>query len=266
MIFELKNKMPRNSPFLRSEDVLTSTIFGNLRYFNKQRILIDFLCESIDLSNNKLKLSSNNIFEVKFWEKHYNDKSRRYNETDITLENNHFILIIECKYHSPIDEEYEITRDHKIYYSNQLIRYSKILLDKKYSNLIKIMIFLTDDKTIPKEILIKSKGNIGKNVHLYWLSWSKLYLSLMKQNKKELSLNELLLYNDLVELMIKRNMITFTKFTIGNISCNYNYIKQYKYVKEYYDIDWHYKRCYNYIKGKTNNNWRYKNERNIKTN
>jgi hypothetical protein len=241
MIFELKNKIPRNSSFLRSEDVLTSTIFGNLRYFNNQNILVGFLSESIDLEKNKLELTNEDKFEIKFWEKYYNDKTRRYNETDLTLENKNTIIIIECKYHSPLDEEYKMINNNEADYSNQLIRYSKILLDKEYDELRKIVIFLTEDKVMPKEMLLKSRDGIDKSIELYWLSWNKLYLILLKQEKEILSQNELLLYNDLLAFLCKRNIITFGGFIIDTISCNYHYRKQYKYINLPYNSKWHYR-------------------------
>jgi hypothetical protein len=246
MLFELKNKMPRNSPFLWWEDVLTSTIFGNLRYFSDQNILIDFLIESIDINKRKLDLERRLKFEINFWEKHFNDDSRRYNETDLTLENDNYIIIIECKYRSPLSGE------------DQLIRYSKILLDKKYTDKNKIVIFLTEDKNMPEEILIKSKKDIENCVDLYWLSWNKLYLALKKQNINKLLPNELLLYNDLIAFLVKRNLITFEKFIIENISCNFHYRKKYRYIDKNLEFQWYYKKYYNYNNTKAKLIWRYK--------
>jgi hypothetical protein len=257
MIFELKNKIPRNSSFLRSVDVLTSTVFGNLRYFKDQTILIKFLNESINLSRNKLMLPNSINFEIKFWEKYYNDSSRRYNETDLTLIGDNNIIIIECKYHSPLSEECETENN----YSNQLIRYSKILDEKAYENMNKFIIFLTNDKIMPREILLRSSNGIERNIGLFWLSWSKLFSTLMEYDSNKLSSNELLLYNDLLSFLNKRNIISFRNFIISDIVCNYHYRKQYQYINSSCKNQWHYKRCYYYITKKQNLNWRYlKNE------
>jgi hypothetical protein len=255
----LKNKKFRNYDSFRwSEDVLTSTIFGNLRYFRNQNILIDFLNESVDLKKNKLNLGGKIKFEINFWEKHYNDKYRRYNETDLTISNNNYNIIIECKYRAQLSEENIKTKGNEIDYSNQLIRYSKILLDKKYINKTKIVIFLTDDPIIPKEILIKSKNGIKNCIGLYWLSWNKLYLTLMKQNVNRLLPSELLLYNDFVAFLVKRNLITFEKFVIENTVCNYHYRKQYRYVNKNFELQWNYKKYYNYVNVETKLIWRYR--------
>jgi len=256
MIFELKNKIPRNSSFLRGEDVLTSITFGNLRYFSNQNILIDFLNESIDLNKNKLYLKKNQLYNIHFWEKHYNDNSRRYNETDLLLENKETVIIIECKYHSPLSEEYETYEDKIINYSNQLIRYSKIFSDEKYNELNKNLIYLTEDKTIPKDILIKTKSKIDTNIFLYWLSWNKLYLALIKQ-ENIIPQNEKLLFNDLLAFLTKRRMITFRGFANSKVICKFHYRKQYKYINWKPNVIWQYKKCYKYINNEIKHSWRY---------
>jgi hypothetical protein len=243
MIFELKNKIPRN--YLHSEDVLTGTVFGNIRYFSKQDILLNFLNESVDLNKNKLKLKTNELLKIFFWEKCYNtsDSIRKYNEPDLFLENDNYAIIIECKYHSPLSEEYEIVDEQGTDYSNQLIRYSKILLDKKYENRIKIVIFLTDHKSIPSEILVKSRKDIAPTIDLYWLSWNKLYLALMNQNTNNLPPNELLLYKELVAFLERRDMVTFNKFIIDDVIIdNFYYRKQYRYVNKKIIFTWRYKK------------------------
>jgi hypothetical protein len=220
--------------------------------FLNESILIDSLKESVDLYKNNLKLSNNNRFTINFWE-HYKDPSKRYNEPDLTLVNDNYAIIIECKYHSPLGEKYTETD-----YSNQLIRYSNILLAEDFANLKKIIIYLTHEKTMPKDILLKSREEIDKNIELYWLSWNKLYLALMKQDKTKLPENELLLYNDLIAFLYKRNIITFCGLKIDNVIYNFHYRKQYKYVNINYNNEWHYKKYYSYITGKKRITWRYK--------
>jgi len=259
MIYELKNKISRNSSFLHREDVLTGIIFGNLRYFRNQNILIKFLNESIDLDNNAPKLLNCENFEIRFWEKHYNDILRRYNETDLTLRNDNYIIIIECKYHSPLTEEYQNAKIHKNNeYSNQLIRYSKILNDRKYDNLQKIIIYLTLDKSLPRDILTKSRKAIDSNIGLYWLSWSKLYFSLMEQNINDFLPNELLLYNDLTEFLYKRDLITFGRIIIDNVPYNFHYIKQFKFTGIGNIYYFNYKKYYKYADKTSKLEWRYK--------
>jgi hypothetical protein len=260
VVFELKNKIRGNSSYLNSEDVLTGVVFGNLRYFKNRDILINFLNEATDINKKKLRLPDNIKLNVNFWEKHFNDETRKYNETDITLSNEKYMIIIECKYHSQLGEEYEIEEGRVKNYSNQLIRYSKILLDEKYKETEKIVIYLTMDKSIPKDILIKSRNDIDKNIKLYWLSWNKLYLTFSKYNINNLDENEITLFNDLNDFLAKRDLITFGKFITEKISCNYQYKKLYRYAKTNYILNWRYNRPYKYIDNKIVLTWRYKNE------
>jgi len=263
VIFELRNKISGNSSYLNSEDVLTGIIFGNLRYFKNQDILINFLNESIlikaDSSDKKvenLKLLNNIKLDINFWEGSFNDG--RYNIPDITLSNEKYMIIIECKYHSQLGEEYEVEEDKIKNYSNQLIKYSKILLEEEYKNKEKIVIYLTNDRSVPRDILIKSREGIDNNIKLYWLSWNKLYLALNRYDTKNLGENEITLFNDLREFLIKRNLITFEKFIVENISCNYHYKKNYGYVRQKCILNWSYNHYYKYNDEKIILNWRYK--------
>jgi hypothetical protein len=256
MLFELKNKMPRNSQFLRSEDVLTSTIFGNLRYFSNPNILINFLNKSLDINNNNLELENNQFFKICFWKKHFNDNERKYNETDLFLLNNNYEIIIECKYHSPLSEESEIIDDKEVYYSNQLIRYSKIIENSVKK---KIVIFLTDDPIMPIEIIKKTLTvpHISNKIKIYWLSWSKLYLSLNEYKSDIISENEKILLNDLIEFLEKRKLISFigfTKYDCPNISF---YKRKYDFQKINILFAWKYKTSFHYNNEKVRFNWRY---------
>ena len=104
MIYELRNKVPQNSTFLRSEDVLTSTIFGNLRYFSNNDILNNFLNKSVDINNKPLSLK-NELYIYKFWEKYLTKDLCKINEPDLILLNDRSIIMIECKYFSFLSEE-----------------------------------------------------------------------------------------------------------------------------------------------------------------
>jgi len=168
MIYELRNKIPQNATFLRSEDVLTSTIFGNLRYFSNNDILNTFLSKSIDIHNKPLSLK-NEKYLFKFWEKYLTKGFCKINEPDLILLNEKSVIIIECKYFSFLSEESDL--DNKDVYDNQLLRYSDII-NEYYSNRAnKIIIFLTSDKVKPIEIMENTLKKLTQNIQLYWLSY-----------------------------------------------------------------------------------------------
>jgi len=240
MIYELRGKIPKNSSFIYSEDVLTGLIFGNLRYFSNQTLLINFLNEAKTLDNNYANISIENKFQINFWEKYRSKSSNSYNEPDLVLQNEDIIIIIECKYFSILDEQ-EDEQNNKLVYKNQLIRYSKII-DEYYENKKnKMLIYLTNDKIKPEEILKNTINNINKNIILYWLSWDKLYKSMLKHNDNT-SNNEKILFDDLMELLIKRRLLFFNGFNIQKVLYNKFYHKEYMSEINIIKNKWRYKK------------------------
>jgi hypothetical protein len=238
MIYELRSKIPQNSNFLYSEDVLTGTIFGNLRYFSDQDLLVRFLNEATSIDNKKLNIPINNVFQVNFWEKYRSKASNAYNEPDLILLNKDCVIIIECKYFSILDEQYEESENKPIY-KNQLIRYSTII-DEYYSDKKdKIIIFLTNDKAKPILILENTIKNINKDINLYWLSWDKLYKCMINSNKEN-KLNEELLFNDILEFLLKRRLVYFNGFNVE--ICDYDnfYYRNYIFNLFIPKINWRY--------------------------
>jgi hypothetical protein len=230
MIYELRNKIPRNSSFLTSEDVLTSTIFGNLRYFSNQNLLINFLNQATDIDGGKLDINNDNIFNLNFWEKYSLNNNHKYNEPDLYLNNDDYDIIIECKYYSFLSEETVISKDNSMEYSNQLIRYSKII---ERSNKRKIIIYLTNDIEIPNKIICDSLKKINKNINLYWLSWSMLYQVMHKFVNTSFSYGEQQLFNDLFSFLKKRNLTVFCGFKFKKIEFYWKYCKEYNYITIY---------------------------------
>ena len=285
MVYELKNKIPQNSSFLNSEDVLTGTIFGSLRYFRNQNLLINFLNESIDINGNRLKINGDSHFEILFWEKYPSfEKSNSYNEPDLVLYNNNEVVIIECKYFSILDEETLMEDDGRKNYKNQLIRYASII-DEYYKNRTKKnVVFLTNDKSIPLDIMnntIKHKDIKYEGINFYWLSWKYLY-SVIQLNYSFYSSDNILLLSDLLNFLKKRHLYFFNGFNIEKTKYNRFYRKNYNFEIKNYLFNWKYvpklniyfskintieknffqfyERHYFSKVNKYNFNWRYENE------
>jgi hypothetical protein len=234
MIFYLKKKFPHGDlSYEVSEDVLTGTVFGHLRYFSSQKLLVDFLNEAVDLSGKKLLLSTGGYFEIEFWERYTSGRD----EPDLILRNNQYDIIVECKYKSGLGEQgSESEKD----YTNQLIRYSELIKDSLNE---KILIFLTNDDSMPKVNLKKTENKLDKNIKLYWLSWGRLYYCMKKEeeNEKKYLKHEKLLFADLLGYLEKRNFIAFCGIRKSSAV----------------DFIWHYRRKYfgNY---NTHFSWRYR--------
>ncbi|MCL2805064.1 MAG: hypothetical protein FWD26_03895 [Treponema sp.] len=241
MIFELRNKIPQNSSFIYSEDVLTGTIFGNLRYFKNQHLLIHFLNEAVDLQGSKLLLNKDFLYEILFWKKYrssYDNDS--YNEPDLVLHNKNDAIIIECKYFSSLSED-TIEVDGKEEYRNQLIRYASVINDYYFNKEHKAIVFLTNEKTMPKDILKETKIHLDKkykNIKLYWLSWNSLY-TVIQNNYSDISADNKILLSDLTEFLIKRKLYNFDGFNVKKIKYDRFYKKDYFIISKHL-FEWRY--------------------------
>jgi hypothetical protein len=241
MIYELRNKVPQASSFVYSEDVLTGTIFGNLRYFSTQELLIDFLNQSNNLDNTYLALNKNNTYSIYFWEKYYNSNNNKINEPDLVLLNNENIIIIECKYFSFLNEEGDIVNGREKY-NNQLLRYSSIIEDYYGTKKNKILIFLTNDKTKPLDLLTKTIEKINPEIKLYWLSWMKLYRCIKNHDRNLLNTGEKLLCDDLIKFLEKRNLTGFYGFEYADILSESFYHKKYCFSKiSFQSVNWRFR-------------------------
>jgi hypothetical protein len=227
MIYELKNKVPHNSSFLTSEDVLTSTVFGNLRYFHNQALLIKFLNEAVDLFGNKLDVDTESIFKIHFWKKFYHIQDRsKYNEPDLFLNNKFYRIIIECKYYSILSESKNTDGENVDNYYNQLLKYAKII-ERSEKN--KIIIYLTNDAVAPSNVLKKTMLKLNKNIRLYWLSWKSLYRILKYGDTDCIYPGENQLRIDLLAFLRKRGMTMFCGFTLKPFVVRWNYRKYFTY-------------------------------------
>jgi hypothetical protein len=238
MIFELKNKMFNNSEsYMRSEDVLTGIVFGHLRYFSNQKLLLSFINEAVSLDNKHPNIKADNDFSINFWERNLSE-TNLYDEPDLHLENNLYDVIIECKYYSKLGENGEDETSE--YYTNQLIRYSNVLKGSKKE---KIVIFLTNDSVRLDNELKKSKNKLEQDgIGLYWLSWNRLHYCMKQMSDKGLPNNEKLLFKDLLRFLEKRNMISFygiSKPEIPNL--NWHYQKLYGFHNLNFTCKWGYK-------------------------
>lgn len=103
-----------------SEDLLTCNIFGRLKYLNPRTWLIPFL-ESIFKGKIFSSIAASNI-KIEFWKKLPSPPGAKYKqgtpEIDIVIRIGRLIVLLECKYQSPVQGE--LAREHK---RDQLLKY-----------------------------------------------------------------------------------------------------------------------------------------------
>lgn len=226
MIYELRGKIPQNSSFIYSEDVLTSTIFGNLRYLSSNSVLKSFLSKAVNLDKQNYLCSLSEQIHFNFWKKYSSKTSSQINEPDLLIEDENNVLIIECKYHSPLDEN---NSEQNSDYTNQLIRYSSIIRDYYSNKKNKTIIFLTLDNYDFETCLKKTVSKLSSDISLYWLNWESLFPILEEYSKHNLSTNEFFLVNDLLKFMSLRNFDYFNGMKKYNSLYNWQYIEDSNY-------------------------------------
>ena len=226
MIYELHGKIPKNSSFIYSEDVLTSTIFGNLRYFKSNILLNNFLSKAKNLDSENFSASFSDNLKINFWKKYPSNKNSQINEPDLVLEDNNEVLIIECKYHSPLDEKFI---DNEQQYMNQLLRYSSILDEYYNGKKIKNIIFLTLKDYNISEVFERTQKQLSKDIGLYWLHWEELF-SLLKQFIDEVELGEKKLAQDLIDFLSLRQIKYFTGINLSTYNFTWKYKKNKKFI------------------------------------
>ena len=239
MIYELHGKIPQNSSFIYSEDVLTSTVFGNLRYFSSLFVLNSFLSKAIDLQGNNYSVNFPGKINFHFWEKYPSKTKALINEPDLILEDRNSVLIIECKYHSPLDETFS---ENESEYMNQLLRYSTII-DEYYPNKKnKNIIFLTLSDYNVKIPLQKTKQSLSKDIGLYWLRWEELLPILQQYIKSDISDNEKILVSDLIQFYLRRGLFHFEGIKINPQIFDWKYRQEKKYIfaKDFNAFSWRY--------------------------
>jgi hypothetical protein len=182
MIADIYGKISRSSSNLseRLEDKLTGDIFGVIRYLPSEQLLLPFLRKAYWLNpdtrgRQSLELEFSTEPEIIFWPHHYPGI-----EPDVEIKGTEFDqkikILIEVKYKSGLSGDDNPTESVSANESNnQLIKQARALASDVEFNR-KILIFLTEDGSYPKEILdrvsriLKSESKLN-DIQLYWLSW-----------------------------------------------------------------------------------------------
>ena len=170
----------------RSEDLLTSDVFGCLRYlpFEKgfQKILTQAQLYTdqkklLDITNNDENVS------VEFWPRLENNS-----EPDVLIRNGGHLIVIEVKYLSGKSGHYEPNQDSEdsmeAASSDQLARLFRGLMSEKSNYSRRSLIYLTAHRILPQEDIeggykeldeLSDDNRHEYNDNVYWLSWFEVY-------------------------------------------------------------------------------------------
>jgi len=208
----------------RLEDLLTSDIFGTLRYLPFQEGLLNIILQSKNY-NNGAKISIDNCVietqpKISFWPK----LSR--SEPDVIIETDDELFMVEVKYLSGKSGHFERQNFEQdtieAASSDQLGREFMDLLDfpGKFSR--RFLIYLTSHRRMPisdikagyDAILTTSPSRVANLYQndTYWLSWFSVYESISLLIAEQKNNYQKLILNDLKDLLHKKGFRVFEGF------------------------------------------------------
>lgn len=155
----LRHKIPE---IKNSEDCLTSTVWGLLKYRLLRPIFADFLAKASLYTDASIRLGSiisnshfmDDAITLEFWP-YYSP----YGEPDIIVVGHDFAMVIEVKYYAGV------------WGQDQLRKYYDLLKHRYPNRSQKHVIYLTRDLASPE---LDSEVTSGLEKSLWWLSWYDL--------------------------------------------------------------------------------------------
>lgn len=212
---ELRSKLvnPQKNMHL-SEDLLTSNVFGILKYLDNKRVLIDFIRSAINQEGKSIK----NITGIVDWRYYFWPKFQNQIEPDLLIQG--FLkkklvvnLLVEAKYRS----NKNIYQERGSLTGDQLADELNSLLEREWStpgidkSRIKenYLVFVTNHFNIPFHEIVES-NKLVKRYHqkqhrIYWTSWRDLP-SIIDDNLKQCTKGQQEMLLDLKKLLHKKRI------------------------------------------------------------
>ena len=212
---ELCNKLvnPHKNMHL-SEDLLTSNVFGILKYLDNKRVLIDFIRSAINQEGKTIK----NITGIVDWRYYFWPKFQNQIEPDLLIQGFRkkklvVNLLVEAKYRS----NKNIYQQRGSLTGDQLADELNSLLEREWSSpeidksRIKenYLVFITNHFNIPLPDIVES-NKLVKRYHqkqhrIYWTSWRNLP-SIIDDNAKQYTKGQQEMLQDLKNLLNKKRI------------------------------------------------------------
>ncbi len=208
----------------RMEDLLTSDVFGCMRYLPARKALIPFLQTACSFHGNILAIQGEVVkVHYSFWP-WLKLSDRIPCEPDVvvgleTVENQLHLVLIESKYYSGLSSE----EDERAEPNDQLARELDNLDVVSCANLgwrthseiiARSLLFVTQNMGIPKDILVQSLDEYDRkrNKHgdIYWTSWRFLPSILEENLEKESVAENKAVMADMLSLLLRKDLIMFS--------------------------------------------------------
>ena len=207
----------------RMEDLLTSDIFGCMRYLPAQNALIPFLQTARSLHGNTLTIPGEVIsVHWSFWP-WLKFEGRIPCEPDVVLgletrENRVHLVLVEAKYYSGLSSE----EDERPEPNDQLAReldnldaVSCVALGWGTHSEItsRSLLFVTQDMAIPRDLLVQSLAEYTrkrkKEGDIFWASWRFLPSIIEQSLEKESVPENRAILADMLTLLLRKQLIMF---------------------------------------------------------
>jgi hypothetical protein len=209
------------------EDILTSNVFGTLRYTPTAEVILSFLSKASSLSGEcpLTGLSVQSKIDYEFWP-WLSEPGCSGCEPDVLLRvDDHYLILIEAKYRSGKSSESKIiadsasitpTTETSIERNDQLAReWQQLNLVASKENRTPILIYLTAHMSLPREEIQKSEKELFAQAKtkatLCWLSWRHL-AAIVSKNRDNKELHDLLLVLQRLNLTFFEGFSTFRRF------------------------------------------------------
>jgi len=207
----------------RMEDLLTSDVFGCLRYLSPEKTLMPFLSTARSFHGHPLALPTEvETVHYSFWP-WVGSPGCKPCEPDIvvglqTEKKCLYLILIEAKYHSglsSLEDENESPNDQLARELDNLNTVSPMNL--RWSPDLKIisryLLFVTQDMGMPRRLVAQSLAEYqrkrNKQGDIYWTSWRFLQPILEKNLKQENSHQSIAVMEDMLELLLRKGLSVF---------------------------------------------------------
>lgn len=218
-IAEIHGKISRSGSNLSEmmEDLLTSYVFGALRYIDDDLGINPILSEAVNLNDLYLEIAECGNWEYDFWPRYTRS------EPDVFLRNKTMNIFIEAKLHSGksgvfSNESRTEELSESYVYKDQLARewMDLVEIDKGRKS---ILIYLTNNLVLPESDIQESCNELVEQKDkfkssTYWLSWNQIYFTLCKLRKNvELTEQQKRVITDIIQVLDHRNLKSFLRIT-----------------------------------------------------
>lgn len=224
-IAEIHGKISDTSTSIseRMEDLLTSNIFGCMRYLPPEKVLLPFLHTAHSLHGNVFAIPDRIIkIQYSFWP-WLNLPGCKPCEPDVVfglITDRHavHVVFVEAKYYSGLSSE----EDERIEPNDQLAReldnldifsHLDLGLKPEFDIVSRRLLFVTQDMGIPRSLLAQSldeyKRKRNREGDIFWTSWRVLPSILEQKLEKESSPSNISVMEDMLTLLLRKGLTMF---------------------------------------------------------